>query len=109
MVQFDSDVGVIKELLDRFNHQRFPRTLDIKIRVEAGETLQQSDIDFLTVVINDAHDFGWLVEKHPEYKQVMANITHFYHQVILTAFENETNTQNRNSQNQHIQNRISHD
>lgn len=104
MVQFDSDVGVIKEILDRFNHQRFPRALDIKVRVEAGETLQQSDIDFLTIVINDARDFSWLVEKHPEYKQVMGNITHFYHQVILAAFENETNTRAGIGQKRNVRN-----
>jgi len=90
MIEFDSDTGVITELLDRFNHLHYPRVCDIKSRLDDGKLLQQADIDFLIRVIASSQNMRGLVERNPEYKPLVAKISHFYYEIIEEAVQNES-------------------
>ncbi len=46
--------GVILALIERFERQRLPRILELKERVDKGELLDESDMEFLEGVIADA-------------------------------------------------------
>ncbi|MCW8879146.1 MAG: hypothetical protein OQK04_19435 [Kangiellaceae bacterium] len=89
MSPVDQDIGVIKELLDRFNHQHLPRVLEIKSRLEEGKSLRQSDTNFLLLVASDSLTMRGLIERNPTYKPLATKILIFFHQVIATALENQ--------------------
>jgi hypothetical protein len=64
------DQGAILMLLERFNTQRLPRTLEMKKRVDRGEPLIDLDHAFLEEVLGDAQNIQPLIGKHPEYQEI---------------------------------------
>jgi hypothetical protein len=83
------DQGIITALLDRFENQRLPRTLRLKEKVDLGEKLTDSDIDFLEQVLSDAAQVQQLADRHPEYQTLMAKAVHLYHEITEQALKNE--------------------
>ena len=53
MDKSEEDAGTIQAVLDRLQKFRLPRALDIKKRVDAGETLNTNDMQFLKRVLED--------------------------------------------------------
>lgn len=83
--------GVIQALLDRFNQQRLPQLLELKERVDRGEKLNNLDIAHLKQAFSDANHIKSLVDKHPEFQSLVAQVTHLYKQVTDKALDNERN------------------
>ena len=83
------DPGVIQALVERLNTQRLPRALDIKKRVDAGETLGEYDMNFLESVFHDAETLKPLMNRNPEYQKLVANIIRLYKEIVDKAMENE--------------------
>ena len=84
------DAGVIHTLLDRFNTQRLPRALKMKEKVERGETLEASEVEFLANTLADAHSMHALLERHPEYEPLVTKILHLYKEITEKALANES-------------------
>jgi hypothetical protein len=89
MADAKKDIGVMQVLLERFNTQRLPRALDIKKKVDAGELLLSEDVAYLEHVLADAQQIQSLVDKHPEYRELVARATHLYNEITAKALENE--------------------
>ena len=85
------DAGVLYTLVDRFNSQRLPRALDLKEKVDAGETLSDLDLQFLEEVFADANKMRPLAERHPEYHELIARAIHLYKEILDKAMENQKN------------------
>lgn len=83
------DAGMAQTLLERMSNQRLPRALELKERVDAGETLSNFDLEFLEEVFADAQSIQPLVERHPEYQQLAARALHLYKEILDKAMENE--------------------
>jgi hypothetical protein len=83
------DPGVIQALVDRLNTQRLPRALDLKKKVDAGATLDEYDMHFLDDVFHDTETIKPLVNRHPEYQQLVANVIKLYREIVDKALENE--------------------
>ena len=86
------DAGVLHALVKRLNEQRLPRLLDIRARVDQGETLSDDDLDFLKHATRDASSIEPLVDRHPEYQQLAANVIQLYKHITDKALENERKT-----------------
>jgi len=74
MTESTKEDGVIQALAERLVKFRLPRTLEIKERVDAGELLNEMDMDYLEKVFSDASEIKPLVYKHPEWQDVAARM-----------------------------------
>jgi hypothetical protein len=66
-----------------------PRALELKKKVDAGETLGEYDLSFLESVFRDAETIKPLVNRHPEYQQLVSRIIMLYKEIMDKAMENE--------------------
>ena len=83
------DTGVILALIQRFNEQRLPRVLELQKKVNRGERLNDTDIEFLEGVFKDAKHSFPLLDKHPELQQVASRAVSLYKEITDKALENE--------------------
>ena len=83
------DAGVFQVLIDRLNSQRLPRALELKDKVDRGETLSGYDIQKLEEVFADAQSIQPLIERHPEHQDLVARVLHLYKEILDKAMDNE--------------------
>lgn len=84
--------GTVQALLDRLNNWRLPRALALKDRVDKGEKLTDSDMQFLQNVFEDAGAAKPLVAKHPELQPLINKLVGLYSHITQKALENEQKT-----------------
>lgn len=89
MTESHTDAGVIVALLERLRTQRLPRALDIKAKVDAGDTLDAYDLAFLEDVMRDSERLEPVWEHHPELQEIIAKMIHLYHEITTKALANE--------------------
>ena len=85
----DNEDGLVVVLLDRMRTQRLPRLLGIKTKVDVGDTLNQSDIDFLNEVFDDSHNNTAILDRHPELHDIAAQMVSLYREITERALANE--------------------
>lgn len=83
------ETGIILSLINRFERQRLPRLLELRERVETGELLDETDIEFIDQVIHDAQQSKPLIDKHPEWQKFCARVIHLYEEITEQALKNE--------------------
>ena len=81
--------GVLTVIVERMQEQRFPRALELKAKVDAGETLEDFDIDFLEKVFEDCTSLKPLLDRHPQYQELAARMMSLYHAITERALANE--------------------
>ena len=81
--------GTIQALLDRLTNWRLPRALALKDRVDKGEKLTDSDMQFLHQVFEDANQAKPLISKHPELQPLVNKLVGLYSHITEKALENE--------------------
>ncbi len=89
MTEDSKDEGVITVLLQRLEQQRLPRVLDLKKKVENGELLNEFDIEFLSEVFADAERVKPLIDRHPEFADLVTKMVSLYKEITEKALENE--------------------
>ncbi|MCO6412206.1 MAG: hypothetical protein J5I92_05625 [Thiogranum sp.] len=85
----DHDPGLIQVLVERLNTQRLPCALDLKKKVDGGATLSDFDMRFLEDVFADAQKIRPLIERHPEYQDLVTRVIHLYKEILDKATNNE--------------------
>ncbi|MEL6116121.1 hypothetical protein P0Y67_12965 [Photobacterium sp. SP02] len=85
----EKEAGILQALAVRLESQRLPRALAMKKRVDNGETLNELDIQFLKDVFDDAQRIMPIVERHPEWQSLVANLIGLYQEITSKALENE--------------------
>lgn len=89
MTEPDTEQGVVTMLLERMRTQRLPRALDMKEKVDAGEKLDEFDLQFLEEVFHDASEQRERCKEHPELHGLITKMIHLYHEITTKALENE--------------------
>lgn len=89
MTDETKEQAIIQVLAERFENQRLPRALALKEEVDRGETLAELDIMFLDEVFQDAKQLQPLLDRHPEWQPLAAQMMHLYKEITDRALQNE--------------------
>ena len=76
-------------LLERFTKQTLPRILEIKKSIGRGELLNDRDINFLKLLPERFNEVKPLVDRNPEYQELLAQAVHLYKEITEQALLNE--------------------
>jgi hypothetical protein len=87
--QSNLDAGTIAALMVRFNDVRLPRAQGLLEKVNAGQKLDDGDIDFLKRVYNDSRNLRPLIERNPGYLSMISKFIDLYSEIISKAVELE--------------------
>lgn len=83
------DTGIILVLLKGFEKQRLPRVIEIKLKLDYGETLNKFELEYLSEALHDARMLFRYLDRHPEYRALVTKIIHYYKLVVDEALANE--------------------
>jgi hypothetical protein len=89
MSEASHDAGLVMVILQRLEKQRLPLALELKDKVDRGERLEDLELTHLTEMLNDAKQVKPLIEQHPEYQQLAAQVLSLYSEITQKALENE--------------------
>lgn len=89
MVDQQNEAGVVQAVVTRLEQQVLPQALDIKRKVDAGETLNEFDTDFLEEALQNLRRDGPYVKHHPQWEELYSPMIDLYDQITRKALENE--------------------
>jgi len=84
-----NDAGTLEALMIRLSEYRLPRALRILDKVNQGEVLLDSDLEFLHRVLEDSRDLRPLVERNPDYLSLVSRLADLYSEIVAKSLENE--------------------
>lgn len=82
-------MALIQVLLERLEKQRLPRLLALKKKVEEGSSLDDRDLDFLENSIIDARKILPIIDRHPKYQPLAAQVVELYKDISDKALQIE--------------------
>lgn len=87
----ETDTGVIALLMKNFEEELLPRALDIKKRVDLGESLSEADLIFIERAMENSGDISRMAKKHREYHKLYSQRASLCKEITEKALENERN------------------
>ena len=89
MDQSEKDAGTLAALMLRLEEVRLPRAMRLLEKVNGGGLLSDRDIRFLKRVYKDSRANEALLDRHPEYDDLMCRCLSLYTEIITKGVENE--------------------
>ena len=83
------DTGIIIVLLQDFEQQRLPRIIAMEQRLDNGDNLSEFEIDYLSEALQDTRKILPYLDRHQEYRPLLAKVMHYYKEITNTALSNE--------------------
>lgn len=88
MSEENKDLGIIEVVLERMEKQRLPRLLAMKEKVDNDESLDNYELDFLEQAMTDGRRLLPLIDKHPEYQPLAAQVMALCKDISDRALQN---------------------
>lgn len=82
-------LGVMQAFFQDFETHRLPRILQLKDKVDRGETINDVEFEYLCKEINDACTVKHLTINYPELEEFCLEVGHLYKELCDKAVENE--------------------
>ena len=82
------DLGLVQVLLEELERHTLPRALELKEKVDRGESLDDFDEAFLEHALEIATTTDSIMERHAEYQALAARVSHLYREITDKALEN---------------------
>lgn len=89
MVDESKDAGLIQVMAAHLEMHQLPMALSLKEKVDRGETLNEFDIEFLEEIMRETQEGRALLERHPEWHEVIIKLIRLYKDITSKALENE--------------------
>jgi|AP95_1055475.scaffolds.fasta_scaffold110993_1 hypothetical protein len=89
MDQSEKDAGTIAALMPRLKQTRRPSAKRLLEKVNGGDILSDSDIQFLKRVYEDSRHNQSLLNRHSEYHGLISRFIALYTEIITRGLENE--------------------
>jgi hypothetical protein len=85
----DNDTGIICVVLQHIGRQCLPRVIEIKEKLDQGETLNEFEIEYLSEALHDTRCLLPYLERHSEYMPLAIKVIHYYKLITDEALANE--------------------
>jgi hypothetical protein len=89
VIENEHRLGIGIALLDRFTTQTLPRAIDLKNKVDAGECLDQWDIDFLRELLQRTQEVQPFVSDNPVSQGLYSQAVTLYREIAAKGLANE--------------------
>ena len=86
-----SEIGVITAVIERLVTQELPRLQVMEEKLDKGERLSDSELEFLEKVSTDGNEVMRMIDHHPEYHELTAKVLGLCTTIISKAVDVERN------------------
>lgn len=87
--------GVIYVLIEHFVRHLYPRATQMEKKLDAGERLDDFEIDHVAQVLEELRLVQPLINRHPEHRELAESVVALYTGLARRASQNEAATTNR--------------
>ena len=84
-----SEIGVITAVIERLVTQELPRLQVMEERLDKGERLSDSELEFLERISTDGSEVLRMIDHHPEYQELAAKVLGLCTKLIEKAVDVE--------------------
>ena len=84
----EKELGVVQVVLERYNREWLPALLDMRKKVDRGETLDDRELSLLSKAIEEARGGATFAKSHPEFKSLIDRATALYDHIEARNKEN---------------------
>ena len=84
----EKELGVVQVVLERYNREWLPDLLEMRAKVDRGETLDEREASLLSKAIEEARGGATFVKSHPEFRTLVDRATSLYDHIVAKNREN---------------------
>ena len=89
----EKELGVVQVVLERYNREWLPALLDMRKKVDRGETLDDRELSLLSKAIEEARGGATFAKSHPEFKSLIDRASALYEHIEARNKENADSNQ----------------
>lgn len=84
----DKELGVVQVVLERYTREWLPALLDMKAKVDRGDTLDEREVALLSKAMDEANSGVAFARSHAEFRSLVDRATRLYSQIEAKNKEN---------------------